>query len=205
MSLRQPLQRDAASIAITEFALRNWEKGTSGTFVEGLAPEELAARCNQAIAEGQELVAGYAPFCTHLFLPNDTETRAAFAPITEANRGHLRSGYHARRPGERAVLERWFEGVEAPRAKWLDVILYSHEQLVAEAAEYPEHAEVPECDWGIISIIGTLEPSEPPMPPITQMRNALGRAEGGSGQPIDIKSYDQAVEFWERHATIRQG
>ncbi|HLS19446.1 MAG TPA: DUF3228 family protein [Paracoccaceae bacterium] len=191
-------------IAITQFALRNWEEGASGTRILGLTPEALVQRCNQALAGGQELVEGYAPFCKHLFLPNDTETRAAFAPITEANRAQLRSGYRARRTGERAVLERWFEGIEAPRAKWLDVILYSHEQLLAEAADYPEESAVPDCEWGIVSIIGTLEPQEPPMPPITQMRNALGRAEGGSGRPIDVESYDHAVEFWERHATIRQ-
>lgn len=191
-------------IAITEFALRNWEEGASGTRILGLTPEALVQRCNQALAGGQELVDGYAPFCKHLFLPNDTETGAAFAPITDANRAQLRSGYRARREGERAVLERWFEGIEAPRAKWLDVILYSREQLLAEAADYPEEVAVPDCEWGIVSIIGTLEPQEPPMPPITQMRNALGRAEGGSGRPIDIESYDRAVEFWERHAMIRQ-
>lgn len=192
-------------IAITDFALRNWEPGASGTLIRGLTPEALVVLCKEAVAGGQALVAGYAPFCKHLFLPNETDTGAAFAPITEANRGQLRSGYRARRPGERAVLERWFEGIEAPRAKWLDVILYSHEQLLAEAADYPEEFDVPACDWGIISIIGTLEPSEPPMPPITQMRNALGRAEGGSGQPINVESYDKAVEFWDRHAIIRQG
>lgn len=190
-------------IAITEFALRNWEEGASGTRILGLTPEELVERCNKAVAGGQVLVDGYAPFCKHLFLPNDSETRAAFAPITDANRAQLRSGYRARRPGERAVLERWFEGVEAPLAGWLDVILYSHAQLLAEAADYPEEMPVPDCDWGIVSIIGTLEPAEPPMPPITQMRNALGRAEGGSGQPLDVDAYDRAVEFWERHASIR--
>ena len=191
-------------IAITDFALRNWEPGASGTRIEGLSPEALVARCNAAMAGGQALVPGYAPFCTHLFLPNDTPTRCGFAPITAANEARLRSGYRARREGERAVLERWFEGVEAPVATWLDVILYSRAELEAEAAEYPEGGIVPDCDWGIVSIIGTLEPREPPMPPITQIRNALGRAEGGSGRPIDPLRYDEAVAFWERHAAVRQ-
>ncbi|HET7409247.1 MAG TPA: DUF3228 family protein [Paracoccaceae bacterium] len=191
-------------IAITDFALRNWEPGASGTRVEGLSPEALVARCNAAVAGGQGLVPGYAPFCTHLFLPNETPTRCGFAPVTPTNEGRLRSGYRARREGERAVLERWFEDVEAPVANWLDVILYSREQLVAEAADYPDGGAVPACDWGIVSIIGTLEPREPPMPPITQMRNALGRAEGGSGRPIDAAKYDEAVAFWERHASVRQ-
>ncbi len=186
-------------IALTDFALRNWQDGAS-TLIDGLTPDELVALC---YASDEALVDGYAPFCKHLFLRNPSATRAAFAPITEANRAHLRSGYVARREGERAVLERWFEGLDAPRAEWLDVILYSHAQLLAEAADYPEEQPVPDCDWGIVSIIGTLEPVEPPMPPITQMRNALGRAEGGSGVAMDVKAYDRAVAFWEAHAAVR--
>lgn len=194
----------APRIAMTDFALRNWEPGASGTRVEGFTPEALVARCNDAVARGRELVPGYAPFCTHLFLENDTSTRCGFAPITPENAPMLRSGYRARRDGERAVLERWFEGVAAPVARWLDVILYSRAQIEAEAAEYPEGGDVPDCDWGVVSVIGTLEPAEPPMPPITQMRNALGRAEGGSGRPIEPEKYDVAVAFWERHASVRQ-
>jgi hypothetical protein len=186
-------------IAITDFALRNWQEGAS-TRILGLTPESLVALCN---GSDTEFIDGYAPFCKHLFLENTSDTRAAFAPITDENRPFLRSGYLARREGERAVLERWFEGIEAPRAAWLDVILYSHEQLLAEAHDYPEEQPVPDCDWGIVSIIGTLAPEEPPMPPITQMRNALGRAEGGSGVPIDIEAYDRAVAFWEAHAAVR--
>ncbi|MEM7191059.1 MAG: DUF3228 family protein [Pseudomonadota bacterium] len=192
----------AVIIAMTEFALRNWEPKASGTRVEGITPEELVNRCNAA---GDPLVDGYAPFCKHLFLRNDTRTRCGFAPITEDNRGLLQSGYAARRDGELAVLERWFEDIEAPCAEWLDVILYSHAQLVAEAAEYPEEQPVPDCDWGIVSIIGVLEPAEPPMPPITQMRNAMGRDEGGSGVAIDRAAYARAVEFWDRHAPVKRG
>lgn len=186
-------------VAITEFALRNWEEGAS-TRIIGLEPDELVKRCN---TEGGPLVDGYAPFCKHLFLRNESETRAAFARITQDNMHALRSGYVARREGERAVLERWFEGIDAPRAEWLDVILYSHDQLVAEARDYPGEQPVPDCDWGIVSIIAVLEPKEPPMPPITQMRNALGREQGGSGAPLDIDAYDRAVAFWDMHAAIR--
>ena len=188
------------TIAMTDFALRNWDPDASGTRIVGMTPDEMVVACNAA---GGPLVNGYAPFCKHLFLKNDTATRAAFAPVTDANRAHLRSGYRARREGELAVLERWFEGIEAPRAAWLDVILYSHAQLVAEAADYAEEQAVPDCDWGIVSIIGTLEPSEPPMPPITQMRNALGREEGGSGVPIDRDAYARAAAFWDVHASVR--
>lgn len=185
--------------AITDFALRSWEEGAS-TRVLGITPAELVAQCEEV--QGP-LVDGYAPFCKHLFLKNESETRAAFAPVTDENRGALRSGYLARREGELAVLERWFEGIEAPRAEWLDVILYSHAQLVEEARDFPDEQAVPDCEWGIVSIIGVLEPSEPPMPPITQMRNALGREQGGSGVALDAHAYAKAAEFWDRHAPVR--
>lgn len=184
---------------MTDFALRNWNDGAS-TRVVGMSPEEMVALCNST---ANQLADGYAPFCKHLFIKNDTATRAAFAPISDENQRFLKSGYLARREGELAVLERWFEGIEAPRAEWLDVILYSHVQLVEEARDFPDEQHVPDCDWGIVSIIGVLEPSEPPMPPITQMRNALGRDQGGSGVALDTAAYASAADFWDKHAPVR--
>eukprot|EP00983_Pelagomonas_calceolata_P029264 917066-Pelagomonas_calceolata.AAC.10 len=37
------------------------------------------------------------------------------------------------------------------------------------------------------------EPFETPMQPITMLRNALGREEGGSGVPIDKEAYNKWV------------
>ena len=190
-------------IAITSFALRHWQPDASGTRIEEMSSDDLVARCQDAVDTGAELVAGYAPFCKHLFLDNPTPTLCGFAPITDDNRHLLRSGYVARRPGELAVLERWFEGLPASRAAYFDVILYSHAQLVKEAAAFPDDGDVPDCDWGIVSIIGTLAAEEPPMPPITQIRNALGASEGGSGVVIDKQAYQRAVHFWDNHASVR--
>lgn len=190
------------TIALTPFARRNWEPGASGTRIVGMSPEDLVMRCNGALEAGTTLVDGYAPFCKHLFLENPSPTRCGFAPVTDGNRALLRSGYQARREGELAVLERWFEDIEAPVAAYLDVILYSHTQLMREAEAMPE--EVPDCDWGIVSTLGTLTPHEPPMPPITQLRNALGPEEGGSGVGIDRDAYARAVAFWEEHAAVRR-
>jgi hypothetical protein len=190
-------------IEMTQFALRNWDPSSgSSTRIEGLSPDELVEQCNQAVATGAALVPGYAPFCYHLFLANPTLTTCGFAPVTDENQHLLRSGYRSRRDGELPVLERWFDGLSAPTANFLDVILYSHAQLVKEAADFPEYQAVPDCDWGIVSIIGTLSAAEPPMPPITQMRNALGAAEGGSGAPLDREKYKHAAEFWQQHAAV---
>lgn len=191
-------------IAMTQFALRNWDPlSGSSTRIEGLSPDELVEQCNQAVATGAALLSGYAPFCCHLFLANTTRTICGFAPVTDDNQHLLCSGYRSRRDGELPVLERWFDGLSAPTANFLDVILYSHAQLVKEAADFPEHQAVPDCDWGIVSVIGTLSAAEPPMPPITQMRNALGATEGGSGAPLDHEKYKHAAEFWQQHAAVR--
>lgn len=40
------------------------------------------------------------------------------------------------------------------------------------------------------------------MQPITVMRNALGREEGGSGVPIDREAYEKACDYWDKHAII---
>jgi len=69
-----------------------------------------------------------------------------------------------------------FSNLETGQAAAMDASL--HMQLVAEAADYAEEQAVPDCDWGIVSIIGTLAPEEPPMPPITAI--AAGRV---SAQP----------------------
>ena len=121
---------------------------------------------------------GYAPFCQLHVHRNWTSTRCLTVPITEANRHLLRSGYEARARDELPVLTRWFEGLVAPLANWLVVILYSREQLAREGVAI-------EADWGIVGCLYTEQPEDIPMAPITMMRNALGVAEGGSGVPLD--------------------
>ncbi len=195
-----------SQIAITRFASGRHFNNPSfaGTRVSGVTIEELEKMANDALAAGAVLVDGYAPFCKHLFVPNSTPTKAGVAPVTTDNGHLLRTGYEARREGELPVLTRWFEGLEAPRAEWLDLILYSREQLEAEDKEKPvAERDVPDAAWGIVSINAELQPSESPMPPITMMRNALGKSEGGSGVALNREAYARSVEFWKNHASVR--
>eukprot|EP00850_Spirogloea_muscicola_P022027 SM000273S10237 [mRNA] locus=s273:84211:87263:+ [translate_table: standard] len=111
-----------------------------------------------------------------------------------------------------AVLARWFPAqvVEAPEAKFLDIILYSREQLEIERAssQPPESAETATplpAPWGIICIKAQDVDHELPMSPITMMRNALGTVEGGSGVALDRKKYEDSVKFWDSHANITGG
>lgn len=56
--------------------------------------------------------------------------------------------------------------------------------------------------WGIVSIKAQDVNYEIPMTPITSMRNALGKNEGGSGVPLDRKAYMEAYAYWNTHATV---
>lgn len=80
---------------------------------------------------------GYAPFCKHLFIENFTDALSTSIEITAENEKFMKSGYNARRENELAVLERWFnketletEGLfKEKKAKYLDIILYSKDQV----------------------------------------------------------------------------
>lgn len=200
---------------LDEFADRQWDDPHFSGTRFSCDRKEFVHRVHQAAQEqgGAGLVDGYAPFCKHVFMPNEyDDVTVSVVEITDENRHLLETTYARRRPEEFAVLTRYFpaDKVSAPRAAWLDVILYSREQLVKEhAALYGVSTEevdaaLPEAvPWGIISIKAQSESWETPMNPITMMRNALGKAEGGSGVPMIRAEYDKAVEYWSSHAMIQ--
>jgi hypothetical protein len=119
--------------------------------------------------------------------------------------------------------------VASTPATFLDVILYSREQIEKEnaamkdkpssaapasaaAAEGDGQALSPELSsqggsadwaWGIVSVKPQSVDYELPMNPTTIMRNALGKEEGGSGVPLDRAAYLQSVAFWQAHAIVQ--
>ena len=106
-----------------------------------------------------------------------------------------------------ATACRWVPAsrVSVPQAKMLDVILYSREQIVKEREAMPEKgsaSDLPDAPWGIISIKAQDEEHETPMQPITMMRNALGRDEGGSGVTLEKAKYDASVEYWRNRVPV---
>lgn len=95
--------------------------------------------------------------------------------------------------------------VKVLEAKMLDIILYSREQILEERKAMPEKGStviVPDVSWGIISIKAQDEDHETPMQPITMMRNALGRDEGGSGVKLDRAKYEESVCYWQARVPI---
>lgn len=182
-------------IALTSFARKRLFPGPDRLDkLQGVTPEAFEQYINAN--EPEKILDGYAPFCKLYAYKNWTESRCMTIKITRSNRHLLRSAYESRTKEELPVLTRWFEGVEAPRAGHLLVILYSREQMEKEGDNV-------DADWGVVGCLPTADLSETPIAPITMMRNALGVEEGGSGVAIDREAYQQSVEFWDQHATWR--
>eukprot|EP00826_Nyctotherus_ovalis_P002248 TRINITY_DN10431_c0_g3_i3.p1 TRINITY_DN10431_c0_g3~~TRINITY_DN10431_c0_g3_i3.p1 ORF type:complete len:183 (-),score=44.02 TRINITY_DN10431_c0_g3_i3:91-639(-) len=176
-------------------------------------PEEVETRVNELHGAGAPLKDGYAPFCKHIFVPNWTATVSPTLKITPQNESLLRylwkliqrTKYEARTEEELPVLVRFFpkEGVKLEKAKFLDVILYSKEQIDKEDKAMGRKEDTEEYEYGIISIKPQDVDYEIPMIPITMMRNALGAEHGGSGVPLEREKYLESVAFWSSHATVK--
>lgn len=183
------------TIVLTPFAsARLFPKDGRKNAIQDATPESFERHLNEQ--SPFKVLDGYAPFCKLHVHRNWTGTRCLTVPITGENRHLLRSAYEARNKKELPVLVRWFEGVQAPVADYLIVILYSREQMAREGNPV-------DADWGVVGCLYTAEPEEIPMAPITMMRNALGVEEGGSGVALDAAAYRRSVEFWECNANWR--
>ena len=84
-----------------------------------------------------EIKDGYAPFCKHIFIENFINLQPTFHMISPENAKYLRTDYSARNEDELPVLNRWFElpkkeELQPNPAKYLDIILYSREQIELE-------------------------------------------------------------------------
>jgi hypothetical protein len=102
------------------------------------------------------LVDGYAPFCKHIFMPNFVPGLVTpVVKIAADNEGSLRTRYVARSEGELPVLIRYFPvgSVTAPPCTWLDLILYSREQIAKEnEATGKRSGELGPSPWRLISV-----------------------------------------------------
>jgi len=234
---RQQQQRQR-QIVVDPFCYRQFRekresKGYSGTVFQ-IGIEQFTDAVNDLYERSSsQLKDGYAPFCKHLFVENFTSAAANVLRITPDNEPYLRTKYEARNDKELPVLSRYFpeellhnkvasgeseeeeeekKNILLPeKARYLDLILYSREQIEKEnaarrggggggTAELSTERQT--APWGIVSIKAQDVDYELPMTPITMMRNALGKEEGGSGVPLDRTKYLEAVEYWKDHANV---
>eukprot|EP01055_Gregarina_sp_Pseudo9_P001511 Gregarina_sp_Pseudo_9__1510@NODE_2014_length_1201_cov_12_124785_g1860_i0_p1_GENE_NODE_2014_length_1201_cov_12_124785_g1860_i0NODE_2014_length_1201_cov_12_124785_g1860_i0_p1_ORF_typecomplete_len208_score29_34DUF3228/PF11539_8/4e68_NODE_2014_length_1201_cov_12_124785_g1860_i05031126 len=204
-----------ATIGIIDFALRKFDlegdKNSKDLDTRiRCDPQDFVRYVKDHFTDNSQLKEGYAPFCKHLFVPNKFPVIPGAIKLTDQIKHVLHSGYQARTSDELPVLSRWVTrqdvlslGTAAAPAKFIDVILYSHDQVVKEMiAMKQDPSSLEKADWFIISLKFQDEETETPMMPITCMRNAL-ISEGGSGVEIDRKEYLKSVAFWEEHVEVQ--
>jgi hypothetical protein len=194
-------------IVLDPFCYRQWDK-TKTTNVINYNQEKFAERINQYYLDTPKcLKDGYAPFCKHIFIENFTDTAANYVGITEDNQHLIQTCYEARTEKELPVLRRFipFDKVKLSSAKFLDIILYSKEQIQKENNSMGNEDPNNDFDYeyGIISVKPQDNDHELSMDPITMMRNALGIDQGGSGVPLDRNKYMESVNFWTNNVILK--
>lgn len=184
-------------IVLPEFALSHFDATKHSAAIPGISPEQFELEINNRLPV--EICPGYAPFCRLMWFENWTKAQAGIIELTSEFMPFIRNEYEARRETELPVLMRYFPGSHLNlQAKYLCVIVYDKEQMAKEGSPI-------DGDFAVVNILRTMTMVEPPLPPITMMRNALGIAEGGSGVPIDRKRYMESVEFWTKHVAVKPG
>ncbi len=188
-------------IHLDKFALRHFARDFSGTKVLDMDPDQFI---DHLLSYDMELIDSKMDFCKYIIISNFTDAKSGSEEITEDNLHYLRSGYSSRVKGELPVLNRWFElpDTRGP-AKYLQLVLYSKEQLIKESISKGESPDLNLKSWNIIAILGQNSGMIEPMSPITMMRNALGMEEGGNGVPLSKEEYAKSVEFWSKYANVK--
>lgn len=198
-------------IVLDPFCYRQFDK-LKTKFVINYDREQLAERVNEFYLLNKEscLKEGYAPFCKHIFIENFTDSVPGYVEINEKTEILIKTIYEARNEKELPVLKRYVPvesiGIESIQpAKFLDIILYSKEQIQKEnqAMGNEDPSKEIDYDYGIISIKPQNCDHELPMDPITMMRNALGVEEGGSGVSLERNKYIESVNFWSKNILLK--
>jgi len=207
--------KTSLKIVLDPFCFKQFEPAAGSLFIN-FDKDAFTERVNDYYLKVKDeggLYDGYAPFCKHLFIENFTDAISAYIRITPENEKFMKTGYEARRENELPVLARWIdrkmleEATEnpIPKAKYLDIILYSKAQIQEEnkATEHQDPNADVDYDFGIVSVKPQNDGHETPMNPMTMMRNALGKEHGGSGVALDWDQYRKSVAFWQDHAILK--
>jgi hypothetical protein len=195
------------------FVTRQFSQNFSGTKVNLEIKDELLEVINDTYQYGLgdigQLLDSEWSFCKYLVLPNEFGVKCAVREITLDIYPYIRTDYVQRTPDELPILSRFIQlppGFKSQEANYIVLVLYSRRQLEKEFKPKEEGQEFyfdDSVEWGVVSIMGTMEPKPDPLVPITIMRNALGVEEGGNGETLDRKVYNESVEFWSKYILVK--
>jgi hypothetical protein len=201
-------------LILDTFAYRSFDKTYRKNYID-YSKENFLAEINKLLISYTQFKDGYAPFCKHLFIKNFVSNfKPNYVPITDQTEKLIKTCYETRQQNELPVLSRYIPldsltEVDIPDAKYLDIILYSKEQIIKEKIAMKESQEEItalsniDFEYGIIAIKPQDVDYELPMLPITMMRNALGVDQGGSGVQLEREKYMESVAFWEKNVIIQ--
>jgi hypothetical protein len=195
------------------FVNRQFSPGFSGTKVDLEIKQELLDVINDTYQYGLgdigQLLDSEWNFCKYLVIKNNFGIKCAVREITLDIYPYIRTDYVSRTPEELPILTRFVQlppGFKGQVANYVVFVLYSREQLDKEFKPKEEGQEFyfdDSVEWGIVSIMGTMEPKPDPLVPITIMRNSLGIEEGGNGEVLNKKVYNESVEFWSKYILVK--
>lgn len=103
----------------------------------------------------------------------------------------LESRIESRRTGEEPVLVTVVKNGKKLPAKEVNIVLYRHDVLGADATT--------DAEWEIISINASLVEGGEPMTPTAMARNMLVK-QGGTKAEYTAEQFAEAVWFWSQHA-----
>ncbi|SOV10201.1 conserved protein, unknown function [Plasmodium sp. gorilla clade G2] len=201
------LNMDFCEVDLDEFCHKQFdEKNKSCSYIP-YDKEKFIIKVNELIKERKiKVLPGYAEFCKHIFIENFTDATIETMEINNKNRDLIKTDYISRRDNELPVLVRWLCKKDIKdqimKAKYLDLILYSKDQIDKENKEMKNKPKnISNCDYSIICIKAQNEDYELPMTPITMLRNTL-ITEGGSGVHLNREKYLDSVKYWRHHVSI---
>ncbi|GAB64624.1 hypothetical protein PCYB_021930 [Plasmodium cynomolgi strain B] len=185
-------------VDLDEFCYKQFDRTKKSCSYIPYDKNEFLDKVNELIRQKRiKVVPGYAGFCKHIFVENFTEATVETIEINNKNRDLIKTDYISRRDNELPVLIRWISKKDVKdilKAKYLDLILYSREQI---EKENKETKTVPNrksnCLYSIICIKPQNVDYELPMTPITMLRNTL-ISEGGSGINLNRDKYLESVK-----------
>lgn len=198
--------KEFLSFDFTNFARRHFDPTFGGTKILTMSEDDFVEKMHWRMERNHSMrvLDGYADFCKLVMFDNFADLPTGSMEITNENFHLLKSGYKSRQKGELPILSRWFElPVNAPEAKVITIVLYSKEQIEAEEKARGNTDFIFKKKWGIVNVMAHMDYTVEPMTPITMMRNALGKEEGGSGVPLDKEEYINAAKYWNTHAVVK--
>ena len=123
-------------LILDQFAYRSFDKSRTSNYIN-MDKTEFTKKVNELYKSESMLVEGYAPFCKHLFVENFVKgLKSCHIEINSNTEKLIISKYESRQKNELPVLIRYIDlnSIDKDKiedAKYLDLILYSKEQIIS--------------------------------------------------------------------------